>query len=175
VNFLKSYPLSLFLLPKTIDSVVETEKDHDNLKKAKKKKKKKEEKIDKRKSAGKTKKQTEKTKESAGKSIMTRLYPNKSQRKDLNKWFGTASWTYNQVVASICALPRDHGKYAVVKELRTDFVNKKNSNNEENFADKPCVTKPPGDAALNDVMNAYTSNLAKEDNKNFVIEFKKKK
>jgi hypothetical protein len=28
---------------------------------------------------------------------------------------------------------------------------------------------------LNDVVNAYTSNLAKEDNKNFVIGFKKKK
>jgi hypothetical protein len=31
------------------------------------------------------------------------------------------------------------------------------------------------DAALNDVVNAYTNNLAKQDNKNFVIEFKKKK
>jgi hypothetical protein len=28
---------------------------------------------------------------------------------------------------------------------------------------------------LNDVLNAYTSNLAKEDNKNFVIGLKKKK
>jgi hypothetical protein len=65
-----------------------------------------------------------------------------------------------------------------VKELQTDFVNKKNSNNEENFADKSWVTKTPygvRDAALNDVVNAYTSNLAKENNNNFIIHFKKKK
>jgi hypothetical protein len=60
---------------------------------------------------------------------------------------------------------------------RKDFVNNKNSSHKENFADKPWVTKTPYDvrnAALNDV-NAYTSNLAKEDNKSFTIHFKKKK
>jgi putative transposase len=31
------------------------------------------------------------------------------------------------------------------KELRKDFVNKKNSNHEEKFADKPWVTKTPYD------------------------------
>jgi hypothetical protein len=46
------------------------------------------------------------------------------------------------VVASLRASPRDISKYAVVKELRNDFVNKKNSNHEEKFADKPWVTKP---------------------------------
>jgi hypothetical protein len=109
---------------------------------------------------------------------MIRLYPNKSQKEELNKWFGAARWTYNQVIASLRASPRDVSKYSVVKELRNDFVNKKNSNNEENFADKPWVTKTPYEirvAALNDVVNAYMSNLAKENNKNFVIEFKKKK
>jgi hypothetical protein len=111
----------VFFLPKTIDSAVGTEKDDKNSKKAKKWKK----------------------KESAGKSIMIRLYPNKSQKEELNKWFGTARWTYNQVVASLCASPRDVSKYAVVKELRNDFVNKKNSNHEEKFADKPWVTKTP--------------------------------
>jgi hypothetical protein len=82
------------------------------------------------------------------------------------------------VVALLRASPRDISEYAVAKELRNDFVNKKNSNHEENFADKPWVTKTPYDirvAALNDVVNAYMSNLAKENNKNFVIEFKKKK
>jgi putative transposase len=109
---------------------------------------------------------------------MIRLYPNKSQKEELNKWFGTARWTYNQVVASLRASPRDVSKYAVVKELRKDFVNNKNSNHEENFADKPWVTKTPyqvRDAALNDVVKAYTSNLAKKDNNNFIIHFKKKK
>jgi putative transposase len=82
------------------------------------------------------------------------------------------------VVVSLRASPRDVSEYAVVKELRNDFVNNKNSNNEENFANKPWVIKAPydiRDAALNDVVKAYTSNLAKEDNKNFVIRFKKKK
>jgi hypothetical protein len=72
------------------------------------------------------------------------------------------------VVASLRASPRDVSQYAVVKELQKDFVNKKNFNNEENFADKPWVTKTSydvRDAALNDVVNAYTSNIAKENNK----------
>jgi hypothetical protein len=83
---------------------------------------------------------------------------------------------YNQVVASLRASPRDVSKYAVVKELRNDFVNNKNSSNEEKFADKPWVTKPPHDirdAALNDVVNAYKSNLAKKNNNNLIIYFKK--
>jgi hypothetical protein len=64
---------------------------------------------------------------------MIRLYANKSQKEELNKWFGTARWTYNQVVASLRASPRDPRKYSVVKELRNDFVNKKSSNNKENL------------------------------------------
>jgi hypothetical protein len=68
---------------------------------------------------------------------MIRLYPNKSQKEDLNKWSGTARWTYNQVVTSLRALPSDPSKYTVVKEFRNSFVNMKNSNNEKNFADKP--------------------------------------
>jgi hypothetical protein len=106
-------------LPKTIDSAVGTEKEGKKSKKAKKWKEKS------------TKK------ESAGKSIMIKLYPNKSQKEELNKWFGTVRWTYNQVLASLRASPRDVSKYTVLKELQKDFVNKKNSNNEENFADKP--------------------------------------
>jgi hypothetical protein len=124
------------------------------------------------------KESTEETKEPAAKSIMICLYSNKSQKEELNKWFGTARWTYNQVVASLRASLRDDSKYAVVKELRNDFVNKKNSNNEENFADKLWVTKTPydiRDAALNDVVKAYKSNLAKENNNNFIIHFKKKR
>jgi hypothetical protein len=43
-----------------------------------------------------------------------------------------------------------------VKELQTDFINKKNFSNKEKFADKPWVTKAPcdvRDAALNDKEN----------------------
>jgi ParB-like chromosome segregation protein Spo0J len=105
--------LSLFSLPKTIESAVGTEKHDRNSKKAKLWKKI----LTKKESAGETKEPAEKTKEPAGKSTMTRLCLNKSQREGLNKWFGTARWTYNQVVASICTSPRDISKYAVVKEL----------------------------------------------------------
>jgi hypothetical protein len=76
------------------------------------------------------------------------------------------------VVASLRASPQDVSKYAIVEKLQTYFVNKKNSNNEENFADKPWVTKTPYDVrnpALNDVVKAYMSNLAKEDNNNFTF------
>jgi hypothetical protein len=67
------------------------------------------------------------------------------------------------VVASLRASPRDISKYAVVKELRNDFVNKKKN---------PYDVK---DEALNDVVNAYKSNLANEDNNNFTIHFKKRR
>jgi hypothetical protein len=43
-----------------------------------------------------------------------------------------------------------------VKELQTDVINKKNSNNKEKFADKPWATKTPSDVretALNDKKN----------------------
>jgi hypothetical protein len=80
VNSLKSCPSSLFLLPRTIDSAVGAEKEDKKSKKAKKWKKKS------------TKKESvEETKEPAGKSIMIRLYPNKSQKEELNKWFGTVN------------------------------------------------------------------------------------
>jgi hypothetical protein len=36
---------------------------------------------------------------------MIRLYPIKSQKEDLNKWFGIARLAYNQVVASLRASP----------------------------------------------------------------------
>jgi hypothetical protein len=167
VNSLKSCPSSLFSLSKTKDSAVGTEKDDKNSKKAKKWKKK----SKKKESAG-------KTKEPAGKSIMIRLYPNKSQKEDLNKWFDTARWTYNQMVASLRASPRNISKYAVVKELRKDFFNKKNSNNKKNFVDKPWITKTPYDvryAELNDVVKACTSNLIKEDNNNSLFISRKRK
>jgi hypothetical protein len=106
-------------LPKTIDFAVGTEKDDKNSKKAKKWKKK----STKKESAGTTKESAEKTKEPAGKGIIIRLYPNKSQREDLNKWFGTAKWTYNQVVALLRTLPCDLSKYDVVKKLRNNFFN----------------------------------------------------
>jgi hypothetical protein len=50
--------------------------------------------------------------------------------------------------------------------------------NNENFENLPWVTKTPydiRDEAMIDVLNAYQSNLAKKNNKNFVIGFNKKK
>ena len=112
-NFLKSCPSSLFLLPKTVDSADGTEKDDIKPKKVKNWKKR----LTKKESTEEAKEPAKKTKEPAGKSIMIRLYPNKSQTEILNNWFGTARWTSNQVVSSLRASPRDPSKYATVKEL----------------------------------------------------------
>jgi hypothetical protein len=100
---------SLFLLPETMDSeLVGTGKDDENLK------------------------ETKKIKEPAGKYYKIRLYPNKSQRMILNNWFGTARWTYNQVVSSIRQrTPR------IKKDLRAKLINN------ANFKNLPWVTKPP--------------------------------
>jgi hypothetical protein len=64
-----------------------------------------------------------------------------------------------------------------VKKLRKDVVNEKNITMKNNMQINLGSQKPfydVRDAALNDGVNAYTSNLANKDNKNFVIGFKKK-
>jgi hypothetical protein len=50
----------------------------------------KDDKNSKSKNGRKNRQSARKTKEPTGKSIMIRLYPNKSQKEDLNKLFGTA-------------------------------------------------------------------------------------
>jgi hypothetical protein len=65
-----------------------------------------------------------------------------------------------------------------MKKLQKDFANKNSSNHEEKFADKPWVTKTPydiRDAALNDVVNAYTSNFAKRITKTSLLDLRKRR
>jgi hypothetical protein len=55
---------------------------------------------------------------------MIRLYFNKPQREDLNNWFETASWTYNQVVFSV-----HQGTPHIKKDLQAKLINNKNFEN----------------------------------------------
>jgi putative transposase len=95
------------------------------------------------------------------------VYPNKEQKEKLNMWFGTARWTYNQVVAAI-----QSGTKLSKKDLRATCVN--NTNFKGN---KQWVTKTPydiRDEAMNDVLKAYSTNFALK-RKNFTIGFRSKK
>ena len=94
----------------------------------------------------------------AGKVKKIRLFPTKQQKKILNNWFGTARWTYNQVLAG---LESDQKKSFNLKDLRARFVN----NGLYEGTDKAWVIDTPydvRDAAMIDVVNAYKSNFAKK-------------
>jgi hypothetical protein len=111
-------------LPETVNSeLVETEKGDENSK------------------------ETKKIKEPAGKCKKIRLRLNKSQRIILNNWFGTAIWTYNEVVSSIL-----QGTPRIKKDPRAKLINN------ANFENLPWVTKITydiRDAAM------YKSNFSK--------------
>jgi putative transposase len=111
-------------------------------------------------------------KASAAKARKIRVYPNPRQRDLLQKWFGTARWTYNKCLALI---KEDRSKRSK-KELRATLVNN------ENFVLKDTwVTEVPyevRDGAMVDLINAYTSNFAKKRKNNdhhFEMQFRAKK
>lgn len=104
----------------------------------------------------KEKKEQEEKKPEAGKVKKIRLFPSKSQRQVLNNWFGTARWTYNQVLAGI----KDKEVSFTKKDIRAKYLN------EEVFkgTDKEWVLNTPYDLrddAMIDVLKAYKSNFAK--------------
>jgi len=93
-----------------------------------------------------------------GKVKKIRLFPTTKQKRVLNKWFGTARWTYNQVLAG---LKNDSEKSLNRTELRSRFVN----NGLFEGTEKAWVTDTPydiRDAAMIEVINAYESNYAKK-------------
>ena len=102
-----------------------------------------------------------------GKAIKIRVYPTTVQRKILNEWFGTARWTYNQVVAAIRdGVPRNK------KQLRAKCVNNVNFQESNEW-----VKRTPYDICdevMNDGLKAYGSNYALG-RKGFTTGFKKKK
>ena len=95
-----------------------------------------------------------------------RLFPNENQRKILNKWFGTARWTYNRVLDAINNnVPRNK------KNLRNLCVNEKAFKPENKW-----VLETPydiRDGAMNDVLLAYKTNFAKGGE--FKVKYKSKK
>lgn len=100
----------------------------------------------------------EQSKLPAGKVKKIRLFPTKQQRQILNNWFGTARWTYNQVLAG---LESDVKLSFNLKDLRARFIN----NGLYEGTDKAWVIDTPydvRDAAMIDVVNAYKSNFAKK-------------
>ncbi len=104
----------------------------------------------------------------AQKTKKIKLFPTQEQRVTLNKWFGTARWTYNQCLQVI-----KDGTPRKQKLLRAKCVNNGNFSEQNQWAkDVPYDIR---DEAMNDVLKAYRSNLAKEEKKHFEMKFKSKK
>jgi IS605 OrfB family transposase len=102
----------------------------------------------------------------AGKTRKIRLYPNKSEREKLDKWFGAARWTYNECLRAV---------YDLNLPLNLEVLRNFALNNEA-IVDKPWLKETPYDVrdeALRDLIKAFDSNFAK--GAPFKIKFRKKK
>jgi putative transposase len=120
----------------------------------------------------KTKTKKNPDKPSAAKARKIRVYPNPKQKELLLKWFGTARWTYNKCLE---AIKQDRVKRSK-KELRALLINNDNFAMENQWVlDTPYEVR---DAAMVDLLNAYSSNFAKKSkNKGhqFTMSFRSKK
>jgi putative transposase len=102
----------------------------------------------------------------AGKARKVRLYPTKAQRKVLNDWFKAAQWTYNTCLRKIKEDPSNNRKRGV---LRAYCVNGNapgfQPGGEFEKEGASWVLKTPSkmrQVAMDDVLNAYKSNIAKQ-------------
>jgi putative transposase len=95
------------------------------------------------------------------------LYPTQTQRETLNKWFGTARWTYNRCVTAV-----KEGEPRNKKCLRAKCVN--NVNFETEFTWVKEVPYDIRDEAMNDLLKAYKCNFGAK-RKKFDIRLKSKK
>ena len=68
-------------------------------------------------------------KEQAEKAIIYRIFPTKSQRETLSKWFGVRRYIYNKVLYYIRNLDQVKFKMPSKKELRAKFINNNNYEN----------------------------------------------
>jgi putative transposase len=120
-------------------------------------------------------------KQSAGKARRIRVYPNAAQKDKLMHWFGTARWTYNRcldLVREKMEAETDR-EMMTKKELRAKAVNK---DNYIGASDKKWVLETPyevRDAAMGDLLDAYSTNFAKMRKNNathrFVVRHRSKK
>ena len=102
----------------------------------------------------------EETIPSALKTRRTRVYPTPQQRARIRQWFGTARWVFNQCLALVKLDPTKRNKHA----LRAAIVN----NDSPMASAFPWLLETPyqiRDAAMIDVLNAYTTNFAKPGHK----------
>jgi putative transposase len=102
-------------------------------------------------------------------SHKVRVYPTRAQATLLNKWIGTARWTYNQVVAVI----RKKTTNANKKDLRALLLNKASlvGTEYEWVLETPYDVR---DEAMADVLKAIESNLAAK-KKRFHLKFRSRK
>lgn len=97
-----------------------------------------------------------------------KLQPTPAQRKILNKWFGTARWTYNQCVNAI----REQGCERNKTALRQKCVHNSLWKDRNQWVlETPYEIR---DHAMNDVLEAYKTNFAAK-RKQFNIKYKSKK
>ena len=147
--------------------------------------------------AGKSNLKTEQEKPAPGKVRKIRLFPDKEQKPILNQWFGTARWTYNQVLAR---MKEDWKKYKRAirvlekgevqfdrKELQAEYIPDRGrlragfiNNVLFKDTDKAWVINTPSavrDEAMIDVLKAYKSNFSKLENNpehRFSLKFRSK-
>ena len=114
-------------------------------------------------------------KEQAEKAIKYRIFPTKSQRETLSKWFGVRRYIYNKVLYYIRNLDQVKFKMPSKKELRAKFINNNNYENVDKWVlDYDYDLK---DEALQDLLKNYKSAIAKfkKDKKPFKIKYISKK
>ena len=114
----------------------------------------------------KKKKKGKKKKAPAAKARKIRLYPSKEEKATLERWIGTARWTYNECLNAV----ENEGVPRKKKALRARALN------EEAIVrmDKPWLRETPYDVrdeAMNDLLKAYKSGFARRANdaKNFKL------
>lgn len=157
-----SCPSSLSLWQRTMESAQQKTEEEESVNKNPRKK---------RKATPKAKNLKQQTKAPAGKAMRYRLYPTNEQKQLLQKWFGVVRWTYNKCLDAIRDLKKKRSK----KELRAYCLNKEAFGREDMKPFQWSLDVPYDirDEAMNDVLKAYKSNLAKGGN--FQIQFRSKK
>ena len=103
----------------------------------------------------------------AEKSIKIRIYPDKEQKKIINRWFGVRRWVYNQCLNKV----KQIGTKISIKELRETVIN--NINFEKENIWMKDYEYDLRDEALRDLVKNVSSNIAKGGL--FNMKFKSKK
>eukprot|EP01085_Mycamoeba_gemmipara_P003949 Mycagemm_TRINITY_DN10268_c0_g1::TRINITY_DN10268_c0_g1_i2::g.3949::m.3949 type:complete len:630 gc:universal TRINITY_DN10268_c0_g1_i2:1945-56(-) len=107
-----------------------------------------------------------------GKAKRIRLYPSVQDREKLQRWIGTARWTYNECLKAI----QSEGVARNKKALRGRALNEEVIDSMK----KPWIKETPYDvrnAAMDDLLKAYASGFArkKNDKKAFKMGFRSRK